>query len=71
MRVRLAGAFEALGGEIGEAELGGIELRVLAGQDQPRGSAETGERMGDGSKLDGFGPGADHQSDIYAVQSSP
>jgi len=44
---------------------------VLARQHEPGSDARGGERMGNGSKLDGFGPGADNQSDIDAVQLSP
>ena len=71
MRVLLAGAIEPLGGKVAEAELRRVELRVLAGDDQTGCDLDGGERMGDGSKLDGFGPGADYQSNVYAVQLSP
>jgi hypothetical protein len=71
VRVLLAGAVEALRREGAEAELFNVEPRVLTRQHEPGSDARGGERMGNGSKFDGFGPGADNQSDIDAVQLSP
>ena len=44
---------------------------MLSRENKRRRKPALGERMGDRCKLDGFGPGADNQSDIYAVQLSP
>ena len=54
-----------------EAMVGGVEVGVLAGQDQSRLHIASRERSGDGGKLDRFGPGADDEPDIRRKQTSP
>jgi hypothetical protein len=49
----------------------GIKRRMLAGEDQARLKTARPERVGDGGKLDRFGPGADDQPYIYRTQLSP
>jgi hypothetical protein len=49
----------------------GIERRMLAGQDQARAQAARAKRVGDGGKLDRFGPGADNQPYVCDMQPSP
>ena len=51
--------------------IGGIEVDMLAGEDQAWPHVASGERSGDGGKLDRFGPGADDESDIRRKQTSP
>jgi len=44
---------------------------MLAGQQQLWLNSSVGEGVGDGRKLDRFGPGADDQVDSFAAQASP
>lgn len=71
VRVLLAGTVESLRRISAEPERRGIELRVLTGEDEAGNDALGSECMGDGSLLDGFGPCADDQSNIYAAQLPP
>lgn len=54
-----------------ETEAAGIEIRMLARQDDRRGKPALGERMGDRGKLDGFRPGPDDQPNLRGTQPSP
>ena len=45
--------------------------RMLAGQDDGRSNTLCAERAGDWLQLDGFGPGADDQTNIGETQPSP
>lgn len=56
---------------IAETMFGGIEVRMLPGDDQRRLKVERGEGSGNWSELDRFGPSADDQPDIRATQISP
>jgi hypothetical protein len=71
VRVLLAGAAERDAGKAAEPELGGIEQRMLSGEDQDRREASRGQRAGYRRELDGFRPGADDQPNVSAVQPSP
>jgi hypothetical protein len=54
-----------------EPMLGRVEVRMLPGEDQPRGEPLQPERIGNGSELDRLGPGPDDQPDIRRMQPSP
>jgi hypothetical protein len=56
---------------LGQAVVGRVESRMLPGENQPRTNAASGQRLGDGGKLDGFGSGADDQPYFGKTQSSP
>jgi hypothetical protein len=51
--------------------VGGVEIDVLAGQDQAGPHVASRKRSGDGGKLDRFGSGADDEPDIRGSQTSP
>ena len=70
VRVLLAGAAEAHGAPAAKAVIRRLELRVLAREDQRRRDAEPPKRLHDGSELDGFGAGADDDSNATG-QPSP
>jgi hypothetical protein len=70
MRVLFAWAAEANRRESGKPELGGIERRVLAGEDQARRESAGGKRMGYGRQLDRFRP-VPTTSRISAKRSLP
>jgi hypothetical protein len=57
--------------EASDAEILSRQLRVLTGQDERRRQAARGERMSQGRKFDGFGPGADDQPNFPGTQPSP
>jgi hypothetical protein len=69
--IALTGAIEPHLLVAAEPELGRIQGRVLPGEDQRGLQAARGERLGDGCKLDGFGPGADDQPYVGDKQPSP
>ena len=71
VRVLLTGTIELLMGKRIEAELRWIEIRVLARQHERGRQTAFRERVSDRSKLDGFGPGADDQTNVGAIQPSP
>lgn len=71
VRVRSTGAIEVDRWIVAKAVLGRIEAGVLAGKDERRRQAALGERVGDGSELDGFGSGADDQPYVRGIQLSP
>ena len=54
-----------------ETMVRGVEVDVLAGEDQARPNVARRKRSGDGSKLNRFGAGADDEPDIRGVQTSP
>jgi hypothetical protein len=54
-----------------EAMVGGVEVDMLAGEDQARADIASAERPGDGGKLDRFGASADDEPDIRGMQTSP
>jgi hypothetical protein len=68
VRVRLPGAAEFRQRKAGELEGGGIEVRVLAGQHDPRDDPAAGERSCDGRKLDGFRTRTDDERNSVVVQ---
>jgi hypothetical protein len=57
--------------EGGQAEMLEVQRRVLAGGDKPGRNAAGGKGVGDGCKLDSFGPGANDQANTFAAQPSP
>lgn len=59
VRIVTSPAIEPKRPVIAEAIFGGIELRMLSGEDQRRGEAANFERSGNGGKLDRFGTGPD------------
>ena len=63
MRVALALAMEPDGLVRVEAEAGGIERRVLAGEDEQRRDSALGERICDWCELDRLGTRADDDND--------
>jgi hypothetical protein len=71
MRIFLSRAVEPIGGKAGKTEIDAVQPRMLAGQDDPGCKALIGERIRDGCQLDRFGPGADDQPNLCAIQSSP
>jgi hypothetical protein len=71
VRVLLTRAIQPLDAESPKTELWRVEARMLARQDECRDDAALGERASDGRELDCFGPGADHQPDVNAIQLSP
>lgn len=71
MRIDLAGAAKLSARVASNSERRDIQRRMLAGQQEMRIDAGRGERMGDGSKLDGFRPGADDQANSLTAQPSP
>jgi hypothetical protein len=71
MRIFLARAAQPLDRKVAETEFRRVQLGVLAREDDRRLEADFGERVGDGCQLDRFGPGANDQPNLYAIQSSP
>jgi hypothetical protein len=69
--VRFPRAAETDGAIALQSMLMWIERRMLAGQDQARAQAARAKRVGDGGKLDRFGPGADNQPYVCDMQPSP
>lgn len=59
MRVFLSGAVQADGKILGQPEIGGVQSRMLAGEDKGRPQASRGERLGDWRQLDCFRTCAD------------
>jgi hypothetical protein len=59
------------GGVALKSELIRPQHRVLASENDPGPAAAGGQPMCDGSHLDCFGPGADHQPYIGITQPSP
>ena len=49
----------------------GVQVDMLAGEDQAGADIASGECPGDGGELDRFGPGADDEPDICWKQTSP
>ena len=62
---------EMVGAIILEAELGGVEALVLAGEDQARSQSARGERVRDWSQFYCFRPGSDNQPNRSGTQPSP
>ena len=71
VRVLLAGAMQLFDSEAGQTEIAGVKVGMLPGEDQLGQNATLGECVGERRELDCFRPGADHEPDIYAIQSSP
>jgi hypothetical protein len=71
MRVGFTRAAQVLRPKFLQPEIRRIESRMLARKDERRRKPPRGERVGDGCKLDGFGPGADDQTNISGTQPSP
>ena len=71
MRVRHAGTMEPRGVAAGKTIIGGIEVRMLAGDDQRGSEIKGGEGTRKRGELDRFGPRADDQPDIRGPQISP
>jgi hypothetical protein len=69
--IRLAGAIEAFQRVRAEPELRRIKLPVLTGQDEACDDALGSQCMGYRALLDGFWPGSNDQSNIYAAQLPP
>ena len=69
VRIAQAGTIDSVDRKHSEPEISRVERRMLAGQDDSRRQAAGGEGMGDGGKLDGFGPGPDDQNN--GTQSPP
>lgn len=63
VRIILARAIEPRRRIAFQTVISGIELRVLAGEDQRRRDPALGERLCNGGKLYGFGAGADDEND--------
>jgi hypothetical protein len=57
--------------KIGKPEIGKIQIRMLARDDQHGRNAARRQRMRDGRQFDCFRPGADHQPYIGKSQPSP
>ena len=71
VRIFLAWAAQPVDRKVAKTELRRVQLRVLAGEDDRRLGADFGKRIRDGCELDRFGPGANDQPNVYAIQSSP
>ncbi len=71
VRIFVAGAAQPVDRKIAETELRRVQLRVLPGEDDRRLESDFGKRIRDGCELDRFGPGANDQPNLYAIQSSP
>ena len=71
VRVLLAGTVQPFHAKCAEPETRGIEIRVLAGEDERGREPTLRQRMRDRRLLDGFRPGPDDQPDIVAIQPSP
>ena len=71
VRIGLAGAPQLRARVGAQPERRDIQARMLAGDDQMGLDPSCGEGMGDGGKLDRFGPGADDQLHSFSVQPSP
>jgi hypothetical protein len=54
-----------------EAVVGGVEVGMLAGENQARPNVARRQRPGDGCELDRFGARADDEPDICRLQTSP
>ena len=70
VRVGSSRAVELLAVKGAKAEGMGLE-QMLAGENDQRIGAARSQRSGDGLQLDGFGPGADDQTNIGETQPSP
>lgn len=71
MGVLLPWTLQMLGSEAGQTEVGRIQAWMLSGEDQIGQDPMLSERVGKRRELDCFRPCADHEPDIYAIQSSP
>jgi hypothetical protein len=71
VRVGLAGDLKSFRGILDETKIGGIEIGMLAGEEQARGDAARLQRVRDRGHFDCFGPGADDQPDVGETQPSP
>lgn len=71
MGVLLPWTMQMFGSEAGQTEVGRVQARMLSGEDQIGQDPTLSERVGKRRELDCFRPGADHEPDIYAIQSSP
>jgi hypothetical protein len=71
VRILLAGAAEALGGEPRQPELSDVEPGMLAGEQQAGLDPAIRQGSRDGRQFDCFGPGADDQPDVGETQPSP
>jgi hypothetical protein len=63
VRVVLAAAIQPRRRMVIQSVVSGIELRVLAGEDQRRREPAPGERIGNGGELYRFGAGANDEND--------
>jgi hypothetical protein len=70
VRVGSSRAIKPLAVERAQAEIIEFE-RMLSGENDPGFGAARPQRSGDGLQLDGFGPGADDQTNIGETQPSP
>ena len=71
IRIRFARAGEAGCAKLAEAMLIRIERGMLARKDQAWFKSARSQSVGDGRKLDRFGPGTDDEPNICGTQSSP
>ena len=71
VRIFSSRAIELRHRKLGQAVIGGIEIGVLAGQDQCRANASRRQRCCNRGKLDRFGSGADDQPNVCGKQLSP
>ena len=71
VRIGLSGAAKLDARIVGEPKLGDVQRGVLTREKELGRDASGAKRVGDGCKLDGFGPGADHQADLFAAQLPP
>jgi hypothetical protein len=71
VRILFSWAIDANPREVAQAELGGIEPRVLPRHDYGRRDAEYREGACNRLELDGFGPGPDDQPYVSGTQPSP
>ena len=69
--IGLPWAEEPLQRKPGKAEFVWTQVWMLSGEDEHRRKPALRKRVGDRGKLDGFGPGADHQADTLGTQPSP
>jgi hypothetical protein len=70
MRIDLAGTSKQDDSMVIEAMIGGIQLRVLARENQRRRKPARMKRVDDRGKLDGFGTSADNNGNM-GWQPSP
>ena len=71
MRVFLAGTLEVDPFKPVQVKVGGVEIRMLAGEDQRGRKSVRGEGGGNRLELDSFGPGPNDQPDVSGTQPSP